>query len=366
MPQLAEHGFPDTIQIEDLITLVHEVGEGVASRQNAIAGLATQYKATGRAIVSKTGDIETDVWVERKKDGSTLTSADVWGNDRLISGLQRLTTGASGIGIVTEENNPNANLAATVNPFVVTGDSLDNTSADNGFLQGGNDWAIMIGCINTQTGQSTGGVIYYPKRGLTFYTGRDNQVYMRRDGIEGDIPVQGTEPRTLDNITQNRPLEFLVSRGTTLVDGQEPIKTGIDESLSKHYDKGSYFDRCLPVAIPPEQREQYGLASANADVVTQGGWSFWDLVPFEALLERLGRKAYNLDGTEVDCMAAVKNGFKLPDTILLGHQKTLENIGFPVSVGRTKNAPEIQEQEKPAPINTPRRITGKLPGWPDH
>lgn len=354
MPQLSEQGFPENIQIEDLIALAQEVGKGVAVRQKEIAELALtpQYRMTGEAIVRKTGDIEKDVWIQKKEDGSTLTSADIWGNNRLVAGLKRLTNGKAGIGIVTEENNPTANQAALINPVIITGDSLDNTSADNGFVQGGDDWSVTIGCIDAQTKAPTGGVIHYPKRGLTFYTGKDNQVYLRREGVKQDIPLQGTRPRTLEEVRRSG-LDFLVSKSIPFVNGQEPVTTGINKSLPVNYAHASYFARCL-MAISPEQRQQYGLGSAQADVVTQKGWSFWDLPPL-ALAKRLGWKAYNPDGTELDCMdAALKNGFKLPGIILLGNQRTLENIGFSVSK-EERNIPAITELlEVPRPPNIPR------------
>ncbi len=336
--QLGSHGFPEEIDIDQLISLAQEVGKGVAAKQDKIATLALtpQYKVTGEAILSKTGNIETDVWIQKKDDGSTLTSADVWGNDKLIAGLQKRTVGIKDVGIITEENNPTANLAASAKPVIITGDSLDNTSADNnGFIYGGNDWSITIGCIDAQKNIVTGGVIYYPKHGLTFFTGKDNQVYIRRDGINEDIPLQGAKARTPEEIASG--LNFLVKK--------EPVETAIDISwLKKVSIPSPYLNRCL-VAISPGQRQQLGLPSTEADIVAIKGWSIWDL-PWVALQNRLGYGAYNPDGTELDCMASAKNGFKI-DTLLLGNQKTMNYIGF------AKDEHSVVDEVEPQAVNPP-------------
>jgi 3'-phosphoadenosine 5'-phosphosulfate (PAPS) 3'-phosphatase len=219
--------------VSEIIALAKEIGHELQTKQAAIV-----------AINNDPSRSTNEVWVRQKEDGTSVTSADVWASNALEQRLHQLAPDAKNIGIVTEEGKKSANLEAARKSIVWIVDPLDNTGS---YKRGGDDRSVTIGCM--ENGIPKGGVVYYPNRGRTFYTGDDGKAYMTDDA--GHVTgLAGTKQKKSKDVVSGRsPLSVTISDDAA----PQPLQIPGHATLTPSYQIAAHVDRSWAVTMSAEQ-----------------------------------------------------------------------------------------------------------------
>ncbi len=289
--KLGSHGFPEVIaSIEDLITIARDIGQELYTKQADII-------AVGKGEKQRTGE----VWVERKPDGSTVTSSDIWANGELATRLCALVPDRA-VGFIAEESDKGDNRAAMKKSACFVIDPLDNTGS---YKRGEPDWSVTIGFA--VEGKPTGGVVYYPAQGRLFFTGDDGNSYLLQDQTGVLTKLIGPAPKTSADTVQ-----IMTDSGIAPV----AVRTKVRERHGVHTER--YWD--------------IALLSANTDIAEHGDLFYaWDVVAPAAITARAGTIYLNRDGTPLDFLAKREgyNDFELPrEGFIAGQEQTLRNFGI--------------------------------------
>jgi 3'-phosphoadenosine 5'-phosphosulfate (PAPS) 3'-phosphatase len=311
MARLGRHGFPRNIQsVSEIIALAKEIGQELRTRQAAIV-----------AVNNDPSRSTNEVWVRQKEDGTSFTAGDVWANNTLEQRLRQLAPSEK-IGIVTEESDKPANLEAARKSIVWMVDPLDNTGD---YKRGGDDWSVTIGCM--EKGIPKGGVVHYPNRGRTFYTGDDGTAYMIDDS--GHLTrLAGTKQKKSRDILNGRlPLNVIVSDDAVA----HPIQIPGYDALNPTYQIASHVDRYWAVTMSTEQGAQSNLP-AGSDMAEHGEYFYaWDVAAPAAIGARTGVGYFDRSGRPLEYLIKRPghNDFELPKAgFIAGNEQTMKNLGL--------------------------------------
>ena len=314
---ISSNGFPKTIGLmnDKLIPLIEEVGDNLSARQDDIVAVYEGRKGATEKV-----------YVRNKPDGSYVTSEDDWANGELEKKLREMSPDGDKIGIVLEESGHQRKLEEIKKPVVWLGDPLDNTS---NYIRGGNNWSVSIGCM--ENGNPTGGIVYYPKWGLLFYTGDDGKAHIRtRDGSRDEV-LQGSTTKKHDDI---------INRGLTVgISGQMEKLLNVlhirGTEVSPEYIGIDHSKRYWSLAMPETQAKSFGLPDGSyleggADVALYGAiFDKWDFLAVDAICSRCGVVSHDGHGHKIDYRATPPEApFKISSAgFMAGNEGTLQAIG---------------------------------------
>ena len=292
------HGFPSAVSIKQVLDLAHVIGKELLKRQPDVVAVANGEKAS-----------TDEIWAEKKPDGSSLTSSDIWANGEIVSFLEKLPLDFERIGIVTEEGDKDANRqgAAKESAFVI--DPLDNTGD---YKRGKNNWSVTIGFAENK--KPTGGVVYYPAQGNLYYTDDDGNSYCLNEKLGTTTLLTGRQPK--------QPSQNIAGKSTLCIvtDFNVAAETAnfAQNVINQH---AVHTDRYWDVTL-----------SDGADIAEHGDLFYsWDLIGPAAIAARAGVIYIDRSGTPLDFLISNPghNDFEMPrNGFIAGNKETLKNFGI--------------------------------------
>ncbi len=236
------------------------------------------------------------VAVEIKPDGSPVTEADKRSNDLIVGALRNLTPH---IPVMAEENDAEGNAAI----FQDGGHfwSVDPLDVTNNYIQGGDGFSINIALLEHWV--PVFGLLAFPGKSETYYTGTDGQAYLQRAHLDPNpLHVRPFDPR--DAAFNPRDVLSVAMR-----------ERGNEDALGTR-------QHSIRTLVTTGQHRAMLVARGEALMSSEAaGFRLWDSAPTFAILRAAGGECRQNDGQPLN----FRNSLGLPE-YTVGHATLLDRI----------------------------------------
>ena len=211
--------------------------------EDRFSSLVDEVKKAGSVLLSfwpgSDLEVDKDLQIEVKDDGSRVTEADMRSNDLILKALGGLFPND---GILSEEVPRSPSLSDKARIWIV--DPLDGT---HHFISGEDDFSILVGL--TENGIPKEGIMYFPAKNYMVLSTGDGAATINGERLSvstSPIPREGSIYfRNLDSVPEPSLASPMVDSGMALLNVARGVFDGVIIKLKTHKE----WDLAAPTAV---------------------------------------------------------------------------------------------------------------------